>query len=44
MKSEDASLNDAVSSGNNRIDPTVRNDAEIIAKIINLEPDIIREK
>lgn len=37
MKSEDAS------SGSNRIDPAVEKVAEIIAKIINLEPDIIRE-
>ncbi|KAF3502837.1 hypothetical protein F2Q69_00039614 [Brassica cretica] len=37
MKSEDAS------SGSNRIDPAVKKVAEIIAKIINLEPDIIRE-
>lgn len=37
MKSEDAS------SGSNRIDPTVKTVAEIIAKIINIEPDIIRE-
>lgn len=45
MKSEDLSLNEDLSSGTNRIDPTVRKAAEIIVKIIiSLELDIIGEK
>lgn len=42
MKSDDPSSNEDFSSGNNRIDPTVRKAAEIIPKTISsLESDII---